>query len=146
MIKKHFDSYENISAEEFEAVAMEVLARTPVGSEKIRNRRLIANFGALPEVYSILWKKCLSSGNDVFCENNEKKIEEKLKKNEDIQQKKPPYKPKHLLWALHFMKTYKTEEVLASTLGHCDESTLRKWIWIFIEAIAALKNDVVRNF
>ena len=49
---------------------------------------------------------------------------------------------KHLLWALMFMKIYTSENILASLAG-CDEKTFRKWVWLFIDAIANLEYEVV---
>ena len=53
-------------------------------------------------------------------------------------------KPKHLLWALMFLKTYTTESLLAVAIG-VDEKTLGKWIFIIIYsyAISDLENDWV---
>ena len=38
-------------------------------------------------------------------------------------------KPKHLFWALIFLKTYTTESSLVVAIG-VDEKTLRKWMFI----------------
>ena len=54
-------------------------------------------------------------------------------------------KPKHLLWALIFLKTYSTESSLAVAIG-ADEKTLRKWIFIIIYAISDLEDDWVGAF
>ena len=51
-------------------------------------------------------------------------------------------KPKHLLWALIFLKTYNAESSLAVAIG-VDEKTLRKWIFIIIYAISDLEDDCV---
>jgi hypothetical protein len=51
--------------------------------------------------------------------------------------------PKHLLWTMHFMKTYKKEGDLRG-FAKCDEKTVRKWVWLFMERIAALAKEVVR--
>ena len=51
-------------------------------------------------------------------------------------------KPKHLLWAVIFLKTYTTESSLAVAIG-VDEKTLRKWIFIIINAISDLEDDWV---
>ena len=51
-------------------------------------------------------------------------------------------KPKHLLWALIFLKTYTTESSLAVAIG-VDEKTLQKWIFIIIYAISDLEDDWV---
>lgn len=45
--------------------------------------------------------------------------------------------PKHLLWALLFMKTYMTEHAMRVLTG-ADEKTQRKWIWIFIDLLSSL--------
>jgi hypothetical protein len=46
--------------------------------------------------------------------------------------------PKHLLWALLFLRNYSIEEVHASQVGGVDEKTFRKWAWFYIEGIASL--------
>jgi len=51
-------------------------------------------------------------------------------------------KPCHLLWALLFLKAYQTEMVLSSTTKASEKCT-RKWVWLIIEAIAALEDHVV---
>ena len=43
--------------------------------------------------------------------------------------------PKHLLWALHFLKVYPKQSV--------DPKTHRKWVWAFIDAIKELMDVVV---
>ena len=45
----------------------------------------------------------------------------------------------HFMWALIFLKTYKTEDILASDLGGIDEKTLRKWVTVFVKCIADVK-------
>jgi hypothetical protein len=42
------------------------------------------------------------------------------------------------------MKTYGTEENLAATAG-VDEKTFRKWAWMFVFELSALKGDVVSD-
>ena len=54
-------------------------------------------------------------------------------------------KPKHLLWALIFLKTYTTESSLAVAIG-VDEKVLREWIFIIIYAISDLEDDWVGGF
>ena len=53
-------------------------------------------------------------------------------------------KPKHLLWALIFLKTYTTESSLLVAIG-VDEKTLRKWIFIIIYAISDFMDDWVAS-
>ena len=52
-------------------------------------------------------------------------------------------KPKHLLWALVFLKVYSTTMVHCRIVGWPDAKTFRKWSWYFVELIAALKPDVI---
>ena len=58
--------------------------------------------------------------------------------------------PKHLLWALHFMKVYpKTAPgcaAVGASGGAVDAKTHRKWVWAFIGAIAELVDVVVSIF
>lgn len=50
--------------------------------------------------------------------------------------------PKHLLWALLFLKTYETEVFLCALVGTTTKS-FRKWIWLIVEAINQLYGHVV---
>jgi hypothetical protein len=56
-------------------------------------------------------------------------------------------KPKHLLWALYFMKVYPREGLGCSTVGGSkdaiDPKTMQKWVWLFLERIAELADNVV---
>ena len=58
-------------------------------------------------------------------------------------------KPKHLLWTLYFMKVYPREAPACSAVGGSggavDPKTLRKWVWLIMERIAKLADDVVSN-
>lgn len=44
--------------------------------------------------------------------------------------------PKHLLWALLFLKTYSNENVLITLVGPVTRKTYRKWVWGIINAVA----------
>ncbi len=56
-------------------------------------------------------------------------------------------RPKHLLWALHFIKVYPKQSPGCSTVGASagaiDPTTRRKWVWAFIDALASLVNVTV---
>jgi hypothetical protein len=56
-------------------------------------------------------------------------------------------KPKHLLWALYFLKVYPREGPGYSTVGGSkgaiDPKTMQKWVWFFLERIAELADNVV---
>lgn len=49
--------------------------------------------------------------------------------------------PKHLLWALFFLRHYPTENV-AATVFRTTEKTFRKWIWLLIPLIAGMQGVV----
>jgi hypothetical protein len=55
--------------------------------------------------------------------------------------------PKHLLWALHFMKAYPLQAQRCAAVGGSggavDPKTYRKWVWAYIEAVSDLKLEVV---
>ena len=56
-------------------------------------------------------------------------------------------RPKHLLWSLYFLKVYPREgpgcSAVGGSGGAIDPKTLRKWVWLFIERIAELADEVV---
>ena len=55
-------------------------------------------------------------------------------------------RPKHLLWALYFLKVYPKQGQGCSVVGAVDPKTFRKWVWAFIGAIADLVDEVVSKF
>ena len=50
----------------------------------------------------------------------------------------------HLLWALLFLKTYDTTDVLASSV-RTSPNNFRKWIWIVLRLIQKIKRRVVSD-
>lgn len=52
-------------------------------------------------------------------------------------------KPKHLLWALLFLKLYLPFRASAPMVG-CSEKTFQKWVWAVIETLSHA-NGVVRD-
>jgi len=58
-------------------------------------------------------------------------------------------RPKHLLWALHFMKVYPKQSpgcsAVGASAGAVDPKTHCKWVWAFINAVANLVGVVVSN-
>ena len=54
----------------------------------------------------------------------------------------PDFRPKHLLWTLYFLLSYDCERRLARVLG-TNRTTLRKYLWPTILAIAGLCDTVV---
>ena len=51
--------------------------------------------------------------------------------------------PKHILWALMFLKVYAASSVLRCLCGWPSESNHREWVWYFIERIAGLRVEVI---
>ena len=58
--------------------------------------------------------------------------------------------PKHLLWALYFLKCYPKEgpgcAVVGGSKGAIDPKTMRKWVWLFLKRICKLADHVVSLF
>jgi hypothetical protein len=54
----------------------------------------------------------------------------------------PRTKPIHLLWALFFLKTYVTEEILTQVTG-ATEKTIRGKIWHILYGITKIYDKVV---
>ena len=105
----------------FIALAREIFKRTLGFSEDVANRRFRGLFGISPNVCGKLW--CLLSNNRLASSQ-----------------------PRHLLWALLFLKSYANETVLSALTG-ADEKTQRLWIWRFLREISCLKLvSVISNF
>jgi hypothetical protein len=88
-------------------------------SEKIKNRRFIASFGATPFICAIVWNELKE--NNWFRRSPARRV-----------------KPCHLFMGLHFLKGYNTEESNA-TMFQCDEKTFRQWSWYIVSGIANLE-------
>ena len=109
-----------VTPEEMENYALLMLSVTKESLTE-RDRWFRGIFGTSPQIVSILWNMLDPNITMDYLQ--------------DIS-------PKHLLWTCMFMKSYCTETYLACFLG-VTEKTLRKWVWIFIEAISFLEPDVV---
>ncbi|KAG7361876.1 hypothetical protein IV203_036977 [Nitzschia inconspicua] len=81
----------------------------------------MAHYGTEPIVVAVMWEMLIDDG---------------------WTKKKRGCKPKHLLFALKFKKSYDAEMITALALG-VDEKTYRKWVWFMIEGIAQLKTLVL---
>jgi hypothetical protein len=111
-----------MNAELIELVAKQTLC-WPEGRKwmtKDRKRRFRSFFGASSGVVAVIWNKIEQRG-----------IEE------------PGAKPKHLLWALLFLKVYSTIEIHCSIVGWPSAKSFSKWSWYFVKRIAELKEDVI---
>ncbi len=95
-----------------------------VGTAAMEDRRFRGLFGARIEIVLKVWSMLLEDG---------------------LRPKKS--KPKHLLWTLYFLKVYPREapgcSAVGGSKGAIDPKTLRKWVWLFIERIAELADEVV---
>eukprot|EP00525_Craspedostauros_australis_P003509 CAMPEP_0198112844 /NCGR_PEP_ID=MMETSP1442-20131203/4629_1 /TAXON_ID= /ORGANISM="Craspedostauros australis, Strain CCMP3328" /LENGTH=325 /DNA_ID=CAMNT_0043769759 /DNA_START=44 /DNA_END=1021 /DNA_ORIENTATION=+ len=49
---------------------------------------------------------------------------------------------KHILWTAAFLKQYSTEAILSVWLG-TNRTTLRKWVWIMLDLVSRVKQDVI---
>jgi hypothetical protein len=58
-------------------------------------------------------------------------------------QRKNGCQPKHLvLWAMLFLKTYATENLLSAVIG-TEEKTYRKWVWFILEGLSRMSPKFV---
>ena len=100
------------SGEQFLLLASGLLGRAPGLTMTVAKRRFRALFGVSPVVCAAAWSIAgpqLPRGA----------------------------RPKHLLWALMFLKIYGTEHTHAA-IAHVDEKTFRKWSWAILELISNL--------
>ena len=112
-----------VSKDEFEAIASFILRRDlSKCSRSVCNRRFRSIFGCSSKICSILWEFLAMHGS--------------------ITTKKGS-SPKHLLWALLFLKLYSTESTHAAMVGGIDEKTYRKWVWLVLEDVKKIKKLVV---
>jgi len=102
-----------LTEEHIELVAKEVLqwpsSRKWNSSDK--DRRIRSFFGAPSNVVADLWNRIRDRGG----------LEDGAK-------------PKHLLWALIFLKNYSPIEILCSIVGWPSTKTFSKWAWYFVES------------
>ena len=114
----------HVTANEFEAIGLLMMreGKSQCKSEKVRNRRFKAWFGTTPKYVELLWDNLILSGSLATLRRAE---------------------PKHLLWALLFLKQYSREEDHAAQVGGVDEKTFRKWAWFYVHGIAELAPSLV---
>lgn len=91
-------------------------------SSKVEARQFKAHFGCLPERCAQLWNL--------------------IQTTQVAAAVVPKGRPKHLLWALLWLKMCNTDEA-CSGMCRCDEKTFRKWYWKFVIAISKLKQRIV---
>lgn len=105
---------------DFIAIANQNGIVQPSPSAIVLLRRFVASFGITPSTCQHMWET----------------IEDSVPRGG---------RPKHMLWALYFLKTYGSEHI-ASNVLQVDEKTYRKWLWIFVELMATIPDVVGINF
>ena len=93
-------------------------ARSIQGLSCATTRVFVSHFGAPADVIARLWNLCRQH----FTEHT---------------------RPFHLLWALLFIKTYQTEDILSRQVGCKCRRTYRKYVWRVLEAIQETTLDYV---
>ena len=93
-----------------------------ISSEKTMQRQFRSWFGLGPKLCLVVWNKLIASSCFECTSANPN--------------------PKHLLWTLHFLKVYSSEENNAGRVG-VSEKTFRKWVWIYAEGISNLDKEII---
>lgn len=105
-------------ADYFYRISFPYINHTAKKSVLVGLRRFKSFFGVSPNVCAVIWHLIKSDSSS----SNE---------------------PKHLLWALLFLKQYGTEHERRTILKK-DEKTIRKWTFLYIKLIGEM--DVVKTF
>ena len=111
---------------EFFCAARDIQNRTSriVGTAQMEDRRFRELFGARMEIVVHIW--VMMEKDDLL---------------------PPKSKPKHLLWTLYFLKCYPKEgpgcAAVGESKGAIDPKTMRKWVWLLLERIGELADEVV---
>jgi hypothetical protein len=102
-------------------------ASQKVGSAAREDRRFREHFGAPFAIVRMVWDMLVEGGL----------LPEKGK-------------PKHLLWMLYSLKCYLKESpgcaAIGGSRGAIDPKTMHKWVWLFLERINDLVDEVVSVF
>lgn len=110
----------NVTSHTFVLLGNRYTSSSLTRSAQVALRRFKSHFGVTPTVCSIIWGKIkydLPHGGE----------------------------PKHLLWALLFLKQYSDENARRSILKS-DEKTIRKWTWKFVEVLSNMDVVIFFNF
>ena len=110
----------------FSCAARDIMNRVgrKVGSAAVEDRRFREHFGAPFEIVRMVW--------DMM---------------EEVHLLPEKCEPKHLLWTLYFLKCYPKEgpgcAAVGGSKGAIDPKTMRKWVWLLLERIGELADEVV---
>lgn len=107
----------NFGPEAFLKLSRRITNHYSSNSDGVGRRRFLSIFGVTPSDCTLIWNHI------------EKNVPDGAS-------------PTHLFWALFFLKNYCVEEINRVVLG-ADEKTLRKWIWIMVDAIARIKVVII---
>jgi hypothetical protein len=113
----------------FSCAARDIMNRVgrKVGSAAVEDRRFREHFGAPFEIVRMVWD--MMGEGHLLPEKSE---------------------PKHLLWTLYFLKCYPKEgpgcAAVGGSKGGIDPKTMRKWVWLLLERIGELADEVVSAF
>jgi len=102
----------------FFLLGMEILKRDIVPCNQTNLRLFKQSFGVSPIVMMQCWVLLVEHGRNTRM------------------------KPKHLLWACLFLKTYGKEGTHCA-LVQCDPKTFRRWVWAVIRSISFVESLVV---
>ena len=111
---------------DFETLARDIQNRAThhVGAASTEKRHFREVFGAPIHVVEIVWE--LIKRDSLLPEGG---------------------RPKHLLWALHFLMVYPRQSpgcsAAGASAGAVDPKTHQKWVWLFIDALVSLMDVVV---
>jgi hypothetical protein len=113
------DNLSNVNVFSMDAWYIMNRASRKIGTVAVEDRQLRSLFGAQKEIVKMVWDM-LGEGSPH--PNNSK--------------------PKHLLWALYFLKVYLREGprccAVGGLKGAINPKTMRKWMWLFLERITKL--------
>lgn len=119
----------NPTEDDFKTIAAAIMGQSTLGSEKTFDRRFLEFFGISVAMCVVVWKM--------------------LDINPEVYDEDKGAEPKHLLWALLFLKLYNKEGPNCKMVGPngiaVDPKTFRHWCWLFIEKVAILHTEVVSN-
>lgn len=111
---------DKVTADEFLQLGLAMMQRSSSGSSLISDRRFRSHFGVTPDICAHVWDQLL-----------------------DPTTLPAGASKKHLLWGLMFLMMYAKEAGNSSMAGGVDESTFRRWAWIFVYEVSWLEGEVV---
>ena len=118
--KRNNNSNSNMTKrEDINHIGLALLGYTKINmiATKVVNRKFVEAFGLPTRLIYLIWRKCIFP---------------------------PKTKPKHLFWALFFLRHYPTANELGQTFKTCPK-TMKKWVWPVLRGIAALYGEMVSS-